>query len=134
MQVDGIERHLIDHCQLHHHHPRHPEKQDVRAGDEIRGGEKPLQHIILRIGLRLAGPAQSSDGPKTGGEPGVEHIGITGQLCAWASERLRLCLGRGAILRAALIKPNRNLMAPPQLPRNAPRLNIFKPMKINFLF
>ena len=26
MQVDGVEGHLINHGQLHHHHPRNPEK------------------------------------------------------------------------------------------------------------
>ena len=29
MQIDGVEGHLAGHRQLHHHHPRHPEEQDV---------------------------------------------------------------------------------------------------------
>ena len=30
VQVDGVERHLIHHGQLHHHHPGDPEEQDIR--------------------------------------------------------------------------------------------------------
>ena len=34
MDIDGAERHLTHHGQLHHHHPRHPEEDDIEPGDQ----------------------------------------------------------------------------------------------------
>ena len=70
VQVDGVERDLVHHGQLHHHHPGDPEEQDVEAGDQNVRGKVALQL------LGLLGPAQRADGPKAGREPGVEDVWV----------------------------------------------------------
>jgi hypothetical protein len=57
----------------HHDHARHPEENDVEAGD---------QHIGGMEGFQLGGvfwPAQRGEGPQAGGEPCVEHVVILTQ-------------------------------------------------------
>ncbi len=60
MDIDRVERLLINHGVLHHHHPGDPEEDDVKAGDQHGGGEV----FVQRLGL--FGPAQRADGPKAG--------------------------------------------------------------------
>ena len=38
VDVDVAERHLLHEVQAHHHHARHPEEDDVEAGDERGSG------------------------------------------------------------------------------------------------
>ena len=65
MQIDGVERDFIDNSQLHHHHPRDPEEQDVLACDQVGGREVAFE----RVGF--FGPAKGADRPEAGGEPCV---------------------------------------------------------------
>ena len=70
VQIDCAEGHLTHDRQLHHHHPRDPEEQDVLPGHKDRGREIALQF------RGVVGPSQCADGPEPGGEPGVEDIRI----------------------------------------------------------
>ena len=126
VQIDRLERHLIDHCQLHHHHAGDPEKDDIGAGDQRRGGE------IARQFIGLLGPAQGANRPEPRGEPGVKNVRVAGQRLA-LGQSLRLCLGGRTIMIAVGIIPNRDLMPPPQLARDAPRLDILQPVEIGLL-
>ena len=124
VDIDGVERLLIDHGVLHHHHSGDPEKDNVETGDQHRGGE------VFRQLVRLLGPAERADRPKTGREPRVEHIGVAGQgftRCHCS----RFGFGRGAVFLALVVEPNRNLVPPPQLARDAPGFDVLKPMEIH---
>jgi hypothetical protein len=100
-----------------HHHPGHPEEQDVVPGH---------QHLV-RVELRqrrcVVGPAESRERPQRGGEPGVQDIGIlvpTGP-------------GRDVVVRpdahdlAVGAVPNRDPVPPPQLPGDAPVVHVVDP-------
>ena len=73
VDIDGVERLLIDHGVLHHHHSGDPEEDNIETSDQHRGGE------VFRQLVRLLGPAKCADGPKAGGEPRVEDIGVAGE-------------------------------------------------------
>ena len=73
MEIDRFKGFLPGYRQLHHHHPRHPEKQDVLTCDQIGGWE------VFRQFQRILGPAEGADGPEPGGEPCVQHILVTPQ-------------------------------------------------------
>ncbi len=70
VDIDGAEGHLAHHRQLHHHHPRHPEEDDVEAGDQ-RVGRKIFPQLF-----GILGPAQRPDRPQTRGKPRIQHIRI----------------------------------------------------------
>ena len=113
----------------HHHHPGDPEEDDVLAGDQHAAG------IVAREFRRLVRPAQGGEGPEGRREPGVEHVGI-------AVERRRFAImgvGGGLCLRLGLLDedfavravPHRHLMAPPELARDAPGLDVAHPLEID---
>ena len=105
-----------------HDHPRHPEVEDVASGDhQVRGVE------VAQV-LGLLRPAERSERPEGGGEPGVEHVGVLLQAGAPA-----LGAGRGRVhrdddLAARLAGPDRDAMPPPDLPGDAPVPDVFEPV------
>ena len=58
MQINRVKRNFIHHGQLHHHHPGHPEKQNILTGDKHIGG------VVFFQRFGLLGPAQGADWPK----------------------------------------------------------------------
>jgi hypothetical protein len=54
--------------QAHHHHPRHPEEQNIEAGLEQLGGVESLQVVCV------VGPAEDGEGEEARAEPGVEDV------------------------------------------------------------
>ena len=90
VQVDRLERHLIHNGQLHHHHPRDPEEDDIRPGDQGGGRE-----ILLQF-RGVVGPSQGADRPEAGGEPGVEHIEVAPDRVGQMGRVLRqIVIGQG---------------------------------------
>ena len=77
VQVDGFEGDFVCDGKLHHHHPSHPEKDDIRPGDQGGGGE------IFGQFRGLFGPAKGANWPEAGGEPCVEDVGIAVDFCCW---------------------------------------------------
>ena len=123
VEVERAPRHLVHELHPLHRHPRIPEEQDVEAGD---------QHVVGIVALEIVGllrPAERGERPQRRGEPGVEHILVLAQLDALARLLLRLgkCFGDKNI--AVGIEPCRNAVAPPQLARNAPGLDILEPVE-----
>ena len=121
VQVDRVK--WLGLCQVaaHHHHAGHPEEDDIVA----------RLHHASRVKLgeirRLVGPAQGAEGPEARTEPGIENIGI-----------LRGTLGRGLIgardnHRAIGQVPDRDAVAPPELARDTPVLDVFQPVVVNLL-
>ena len=113
----------------HHHHPGDPEEDDVLARHQYAAG---IVAVELR---RLVGPAQGRERPQGGREPGIQHIGIAGE-----ARRLAIMgIGRRLGCRFCLLDkrlpvrpvPDRQLMAPPELARNAPGLDIAHPLEID---
>ena len=74
--------------------------------------------VALELRRRL-GPAERRERPERGAEPGVEHVGV-------ALERARAALGARLRRRPRAgqvpvgARPDRDLVAPPELPRDAP--------------
>jgi len=70
----------------HHDHPGDPEKDNVKAGDQD-GGRQELLKTTLDIRRAFGvvpdviGVHQGGEGHKCRREPGIEHIGVTGN-CA----------------------------------------------------
>ena len=147
VDVDRRERHVLHEMQAHHHHPGDPEEDDVEAGDEHVG-----RIIALHVGV-VVGPAQRRERPQRRGEPGVEHVLVAGDeaVALVAVERhLAPLLRRDDFLLDVIAErvadgfffglgdehlavrpvPGRNLMAPPELARDAPGLDVLHPLEI----
>ncbi len=97
------------------------------AGDQHRGGQ------VERQVFRLFGPAERAERHQRRRVPGVEHVlvahqrpGVAGLLRLGAG----LVLAAGDVHRAAFAVPGRNLVAPPQLPADAPVLDVVHPLVV----
>ena len=125
VHIDGVERHLAGEVRGHHHHPGDPEEDDVEARHEHGRRQERLQF------LRLVRPAERRERHERGREPRVEHVFVALERAGVA---LRVGFGAGFFfgLRdedlAVLAVPRGNLMAPPQLTRDAPVLDVFEPL------
>ena len=150
MDVDVAERHFLHEVQAHHHHAGDPEEDDVEAGDE---GARRIVAPELR---RLVGPAERRERPQGRREPGVEHVLVAHEVTCGAlrilgeggrlvlaqralhdgvGERLgeRLLLRLGDEDGAVRPVPGGDLMTPPELARDAPRLDVLEPLEIRLL-
>ena len=150
VDVDRGERHLVHEMQAHHHHARDPEEDDVEAGDEHAG------RVIAFQLRRLVGPAERRERPQRRREPGVEHVLVAVQVLVGKPRAPRRIGGDvmsildrdlldigvvGKRFRDRVILafrdedfavgpvPGRNLMAPPDLPRDAPGLDVLHPVE-----
>ena len=133
MDVDIPERHFALHgVHAHHHHPGDPEEDDVETCDQNRAGVIPLEVACYLIGL--VRPAKGRERPQATREPCVEHILVTTQLDSFAI--VRLCRGQRCCFilfdEDMIIRPipGGNPVAPPQLARNAPWLDVAHPFEI----
>ncbi len=124
VDVHVVEGNLLHEVDAHHHHPGHPEEEDVEGGHQGRSGVIGFQQ------RRLVRPAHGGEGPEGGAEPGVQHVGFPDQLLASAlGAAVRILQGHGHLL-AVLAGPGRNLMPPPDLAGNAPVADVFQPVEI----
>ena len=104
-------------------HPGHPEEDDVVAGDQHVGGVE-----IVQI-LGLLGPAQGGEGPQGGGEPGVQHVLVLLRCaCRRTSGSCAGVLPDDGHLAAVVAVPGGDLVAPPQLPGDAPVADVLHPV------
>src|SRR5690606_5694921 len=88
--------------------------------------------IVLLQVVRLIRPAENRERPQAGGEPGVEDIRILLDLGAAALlARRLLLLDAGPLVAARLTVPDRNAVAPPQLARDAPVLDVVHPVQVD---
>ncbi len=116
MHVDAAERDLARELEAHHHHPGHPQEQDVARRREHVGRVEGAQ-------LRgVVGPAERRERPQLAREPGVEHVGIP--LPALALRRLEARIG----LLPAVV--DGDLVAPPELARDAPGADVLQPLDV----
>mmetsp|Transcript_15329 Transcript_15329/g.28931 ORF Transcript_15329/g.28931 Transcript_15329/m.28931 type:complete len:357 (-) Transcript_15329:484-1554(-) len=133
MEVDRVEGELAGEPQGHHDHPRHPEEKDVMTCLQQGGGEEGLEVLVVLS----VGPSEDREREEAGREPGVQHVLILLNLNLLAKRFLRL--GRRLCGRATGEPPvfgllrldylvRGNPVSPPQLPRDAPLLNVFQPV------
>ncbi len=118
-----------------HNHARHPEEENVKAGDEqARRVERvkicAAQGCIRTRLRRDVRPAEDRDRQQAGREPRVEHVGFLRNPVGPA-----MCAGRGIHARhrdlaARGAMPRRNAMAPPELPRDAPVMDVVHPLEV----
>jgi hypothetical protein len=123
-QVDRAERHLAHEVQAHHHHPGDPEEDDVGAGDQDR------VRIEARQVAALVGPAQGRERPQRRREPGVEDVVVLAQLGRAAARAGRGSVAADRDVGARAAVPGRDAMAPPQLARDAPVLDVGHPVHV----
>ena len=125
VDVDVAERHLAGEVQRHHDHPGDPEEDDVVAGDQHVGGQ---EQVLLD---RLGRPAEGRERELRGRVPGVEHVFVARELAAVAGGRglrSRLVFAARDEQLAAAAVPGRDLVAPPELARDAPVLDVLHPL------
>ena len=132
VDVDGAERHIAHEVQAHHHHAGDPEEDDVEAGDQHVGRVVALQ---LR---RLLRPAERRERPQRRREPGVEHVGIAPQrdiLAVVLARQLPCAAASSSVDEDVAVRPvpRRDLMAPPELARDAPGLDVAHPVEEGLL-
>ena len=111
--------------QRHHYHACNPEKDDVVTGH---------QHVARQVNTvffeaRLIGPAKGRVAHQRRREPRVEHVGVAGERFATALFK-RLCLAARNVDFSVGVIPRRDLMTPPQLPRNTPVANVAQPVVV----
>jgi hypothetical protein len=132
IDVHVAERSLAGELQGRHDHARDPEEDDVVAGDEHRRREIEAP---LAFELRLVGPAERGEGHQRRREPGIEHIriarGVGDRLPGRFGVRLRLGEVAPHERRSIGGVPRRNLVAPPELARDAPVLDVHEPLVVD---
>ena len=108
------ERHLTHHLEARPDHPVLPE------ADDLAGGRVDVARVVGRELRRVVGPAERRVRPQRRREPRVEDVGVAREGNAGAGLRLSLFLGGGAHGLAVGRVPDRELVPPPQLARQAP--------------
>ena len=127
-----LERDLADEVQAHHHHPGDPEEDDVEAGDQGVGRIEPRQVVGL---LR---PAQGRERPqrrrrtRCRARPRPGAAARRGRSARGPGGR-GLGLGLGDEDRAVRAVPGRDAVAPPELARDAPGLDVAHPLEVGLL-
>ena len=131
MDVDGAEGDIAHEVKPEHHHPGDPEEDDVEARDQV------AIRIVGLERLGALGPAESRERPEARAEPGVQHVLVArerlGPAVVLRRLHLGLCLGRGDEDLAVGAVPRRDAMAPPELARDAPGLDVAHPLEIGVL-
>ena len=107
------ERHLAEQLEPGEDHPVLPE------ADDLPGGRLQVAGIEVAEILGVVRPAESRERPERRREPRVEHVGLALELLRAAlGARFRLGLGHGHVAVGAV--PHGQLVAPPELARDAP--------------
>eukprot|EP00123_Amoebidium_parasiticum_P018833 comp24297_c0_seq1/m.45554 comp24297_c0_seq1/g.45554 ORF comp24297_c0_seq1/g.45554 comp24297_c0_seq1/m.45554 type:complete len:453 (+) comp24297_c0_seq1:672-2030(+) len=139
MQVHLREGQVAHEAQAHHDHSCHPEEQDVVPRLQQLPRIEPLEVVSL------LGPAKDAEGEQARREPRVQHVGVLVQPYAPGIDpKLGCCLCHGLLLCGGhnpvglvvlvqglaplnLHKVGRDAVAPPQLPGDAPGLDVLQP-------
>ena len=124
MDEHRVERDLLHLLTTGEDHPGHPEEDDVVAGDHDGGG------IEIRQVLGLFRPAQRGEGPQGGGEPGIQHVRVAGQVRAAALFALGGILPGDIDVAALVAVPGGDLVAPPKLTGDAPVVDVLHPVGV----
>ena len=108
----------------HHNHARHPEEDDFVAGYQDVGWQEGFEFVGFRR------PAECGKRHERGGEPCVQYVFFAGQT-GFAGLFFGFFLIAGDIHIAFVVVPCRDLMAPPQLARDTPVLDVVHPLVVS---
>ena len=119
------EGNVLPECQAHHDHAGHPEENDIISRNQSARGIEMFEFLCF---LR---PPHGLKGPKSGTEPGIQHILILMNVPASAF-RTGLHIHTGnCCLPAILAIPCGNAMPPPKLTGNTPVTDVLQPIAVN---
>ena len=110
----------------HQHHARHPEEDDVEAGNEdVAGVEGAQVSGVVR-------PALCRKWPQRRGKPGIQHVFVLGerQVGGQLVFGARRCFVFGDVHVAVSVIPGGDAVPPPELARDAPVLQVFHPVVV----
>ena len=130
VHVDLVKGHLaVPELEPHHDHARDPEEDDIEAGHQHAGG------VEIPEAFALFGPAQRGEGPERRAEPGIEHILVLTQRVVGRQLVLfaHLCLGASDVDAAGIVVPGGDAVSPPDLPADAPVLDVAHPLVVGVL-
>ena len=128
--IDMLERDLAGDVLGHHDHARHPEEDDVEAGDQHR-----RRQVEVERGFDLAGHSgvqssvengHSADDTRYRARPGRASARRRSRPCRPGAASSSLW----ATKTSPFAVPGRNLVAPPQLARDAPVLDVVQPLVV----
>ena len=125
MQIDGMERRRAHIFDAHHHHPRHPEENDVVAR---------LHHAsrveVIQV-LAVIRPTERRVRPQSRAKPCVQHILVLSQRARPARVANCRVIKLHYHLIAVVAVPYGYAMSPPQLAADAPVADIVHPVEID---
>ena len=127
VDIDFFEGDFAVHAvHAHQHHARHPEEDDVKAGNE---DVARIECFEIR---RVFRPALGGERPQRRGKPGIKHVFVLGERQVGGEvvffARCRFVFGD--VYVAVRVVPRRDAMPPPQLARDAPVLQVFHPVVV----
>ena len=129
MDDDVLERDAIGAVHGCHHHARHPQAHDVASRGQHLGG---IRLLHLRRVHALLGPAHRGERPQLRREPRVQHVLVLAHGLPAHGARLDVLHRR--VLPAALVAVEHgDAVAPPQLARDAPVLEVVQPVEVHLL-
>ena len=107
MDEDRVERRFACVFAGGENHAGHPEEDDVVARDQHVGGV-----VVLKV-LGVVRPAQSGEGPKGGGKPGIQHVILLPDLLGMTVAAFCGVAFRDGNFAAVLAGPGGNPVPPP---------------------
>ncbi len=116
MHVDVVERDVARELEPHEDHAGDPQEEDVARRQQHVGRVEGAQLV------GLVGPAERRERPQRAREPRVQHVRVA--LPARARRRIHADVGLAPAI------PDRDLVAPPQLARDAPRADVVEPVEV----
>mmetsp|Transcript_5897 Transcript_5897/g.11421 ORF Transcript_5897/g.11421 Transcript_5897/m.11421 type:complete len:400 (-) Transcript_5897:471-1670(-) len=144
MHVNRIKRQLPRKFLSEHHHPRHPEEENVVPSLEAGAASVGVETLVVRLWACIGGPPHDAEGPKTAREPRVEHIRVLRKLhvvtvlllgldiCLLLRSSNHILCGGGEVSRPVNM-PDGDAVPPPQLPRDTPVMDVVEPVEPSFL-
>ena len=130
VDVDVAERHAAGEVGRRHDHARDPEEDDVEAGDQHRRRQERARARASPRASRASNGTTARTRTTCRARPRrcANDCGLAAELRA----RLRARVGFVArdVDVARVVVPRRNLMAPPELARDAPVLDVVDPVEV----
>ncbi len=124
VDVDVAEGDVAGELEPRHHHAGDPEEEDL-----ARRGEEAGRVEGAHLG-RVVGPAERGEGPERRAEPGVEDVLLLAQLSPALAAALGSVLGDDRLV-AGVAVPDRDLVSPPELARDAPGADLLEPVEVD---
>ena len=155
VDVDVVERHLLHEVRAHHHHARDPEEDDVEAGDERAGRDRsasaPSSPPASPASRTATAPRRTRCRARPRRARSQRHsptvdlrsfglslryaiaVRSTSACASFASCGNKHLPREDPMPSPSRPVPRRDLMAPPELARDAPGLDVAHPLEVGLL-